>query len=95
MFEFSLSELLLIAVAVLIFIKPEDLPKMLRSLGKIAGKIRAYSNEITALFDEKKLNDSITKVMGDDGKMHIAYDVNELENLIKTREKVTTPNEEK
>jgi sec-independent protein translocase protein TatB len=95
MFEFSLSELLLIGVVILIFIKPEDLPAMLRSFGKIVGKVRAYSNEITALFDEKKINDNITKVLGDDGKMHIAYDVNELENLIKNREKVAKPNEEK
>lgn len=94
MFEFSLSELLLVAVAALIFIKPEDLPGVLRSFGKLVGKMKGYANEITSAFDEEKINDKITKVMGDDGKMHIAYDVSDLEHLLKKPEKVKV-NEEK
>jgi sec-independent protein translocase protein TatB len=81
MFGFSFAEILLVALVAFIFIKPEDLTEIMRTLGKFAGKIKAYSNEITDLFDDKKTESKITKVLGDDGKFHVAFDVSELENL--------------
>ena len=81
MFGFSFAEIALVALAAFIFIKPEDLPEIMRTLGKFAGKLKAYSKEITDLFDDKKVENKITKVLGDDGKFHVAFDVSELENL--------------
>jgi sec-independent protein translocase protein TatB len=97
MFGFSFSEFALVAVVAFIFIKPEDLPEIMRTIGKFAGKLKTYSREITDLFDDKKAESKITKVLGDDGKFHVAFDVSELENLSATnvakKTEVTTPKE--
>ena len=52
MFDFSSGELLLIAVAVLIFIKPKDLPVVLRTVGQWTGKIRRMAGEFQDQFRE-------------------------------------------
>jgi sec-independent protein translocase protein TatB len=52
MFDFSSGELLLIAVAVLIFIKPKDLPAVLRAVGQWTGKIRRMAGEFQDQFRE-------------------------------------------
>jgi sec-independent protein translocase protein TatB len=52
MFDFSSGELLLIALAVLIFIKPKDLPVVLRTVGQWTGKIRRMAGEFQDQFRE-------------------------------------------
>src|SRR5262249_2491015 len=52
MFDFSSGELLLIALAVLIFIKPKDLPVVLRTIGQWTGKIRRMAGEFQDQFRE-------------------------------------------
>jgi sec-independent protein translocase protein TatB len=52
MFDFSSGELLLIALAVLIFIKPKDLPAVLRAVGQWTGKIRRMAGEFQDQFRE-------------------------------------------
>ncbi len=52
MFDFSSGELLLIALAVLIFIKPKDLPMVLRTVGQWTGKIRRMAGEFQDQFRE-------------------------------------------
>ncbi len=52
MFDFSSGELLLIAVAVLIFIKPKDLPAVLRTVGQWTGKLRRMAGEFQDQFRE-------------------------------------------
>ena len=52
MFDFSSGELLLIALAVLIFIKPKDLPGVLRTVGQWTGKIRRMAGEFQDQFRE-------------------------------------------
>src|SRR5690348_13456124 len=52
MFDFSSGELLLIALAVLIFIKPKDLPAVLRAIGQWTGKIRRMAGEFQDQFRE-------------------------------------------
>ncbi len=52
MFDFSSGELLLIAVAALIFIKPKDLPGVLRAIGQWTGKIRRMAGEFQDQFRE-------------------------------------------
>jgi sec-independent protein translocase protein TatB len=52
MFDFSSGELLLIALAVLIFIKPKDLPMVLRTVGQWSGKIRRMAGEFQDQFRE-------------------------------------------
>jgi sec-independent protein translocase protein TatB len=52
MFDLSSGELLLIALAVLIFIKPKDLPMVLRTVGQWTGKIRRMAGEFQDQFRE-------------------------------------------
>jgi len=52
MFDFSSGELLLIAVAMLVFIKPKDLPAVLRAIGQWTGKIRRMAGEFQDQFRE-------------------------------------------
>lgn len=52
MFNIGASELLLIGVVALIFIRPEDLPKLFRSLAKIYLEIKKALKEVTSIKDE-------------------------------------------
>ena len=48
MFGVDTTELLLIAVAALIFIGPKDLPRVMRTLGYWVGRIRGMARHFTA-----------------------------------------------
>ncbi|HVM21945.1 MAG TPA: Sec-independent protein translocase protein TatB [Sphingomicrobium sp.] len=48
MFGVDTSELLLIAVAALIFIGPKDLPRAMRTMGYWVGRIRGMARHFTA-----------------------------------------------
>lgn len=52
MFDIGWSELLVIAVVMIVVVGPKDLPKMLRAFGKATGKLRATASEFRAQFDE-------------------------------------------
>lgn len=47
MFGLGIWEIVIIIVAILIFIKPEDLPGFFRKVGRIYGQIRQYNREIS------------------------------------------------
>jgi sec-independent protein translocase protein TatB len=51
-FEISWSELLILAVVVLIFVGPKDLPVFFNTLGRYTGMIRRQANEFRRHFDE-------------------------------------------
>lgn len=46
------SELVLLAIAALIFVGPKDLPLMMRRVGQFVGKGRAMAREFQAAFDD-------------------------------------------
>jgi len=52
MFDFSWSELLVIALVALVVIGPKDLPRVLRTAGKWAGKARSVANEFRSSIDQ-------------------------------------------
>jgi sec-independent protein translocase protein TatB len=52
MFDFSWSELLVIALVALVVIGPKDLPRVLRTAGKWAGKARTVANEFRSSIDQ-------------------------------------------
>ncbi|MBN1697897.1 MAG: twin-arginine translocase TatA/TatE family subunit [Spirochaetales bacterium] len=47
MFGLGIWEILLILMAVIIFIKPEDLPGFFRKAGYLYGNLRRYNREVT------------------------------------------------
>ncbi len=48
----GVSELLLIAVAALIFIGPKDLPVLMRKFGQMTGKARRMAADFQSAFDD-------------------------------------------
>jgi sec-independent protein translocase protein TatB len=52
MFDFSWSELLVIALVALVVIGPKDLPRVLRAAGKWAAKARAVAREFQGSIDQ-------------------------------------------
>lgn len=88
MFGIGFSELLLIAVAGIIFIAPKDLPMVLRQVMKFTREIRAlYSGlkrQMTELIEETGIDElkaNMTTIIDLEGKPQRAYDVGELEAL--------------
>jgi len=58
MFGISLPEVILILVVIIIFVRPEDLPKFLRSAGRFYGKAKRMYKEIIGITNQvvKEMN---------------------------------------
>ena len=81
MFDLSISEILVIVVACVIFFKPEDIPEILKQCGKIFRKIKKTMNEFSSVLkleEDEKLIKPKNKILGLDGEYHDAYDVKEV-----------------
>jgi sec-independent protein translocase protein TatB len=52
MFEIAWSELLLVAIVAILVVGPKELPGMLRTLGRMLGKLRVTAGEFRRQFDE-------------------------------------------
>src|SRR5690606_18126237 len=52
MFDIGWSELLIIAIVMIVVVGPKDLPKMLRAFGKATARMRTTANEFKQQFDE-------------------------------------------
>lgn len=52
MFDVAWSELLLVAVVAILVVGPKELPGMLRSLGRMLGKLRRTADEFRRHFDD-------------------------------------------
>jgi Tat protein translocase TatB subunit len=76
MFDLSFSEILVVLVGIIIFIKPEDLPEIARFCGKFFGKIKNYYDEIIHTISHE-IEDT-KEIKGDDGKLYKAYDVEKI-----------------
>ncbi len=50
--QFGFFELVLVAVVALIVVGPKDLPKLMRSAGRMVAKARSLAGEFTAAFDQ-------------------------------------------
>lgn len=50
--QFGLFELIVLAVVALIVVGPKDLPRLMRGLGRIIGKMRRMAHEFQASFDQ-------------------------------------------
>ncbi|AZO74971.1 MAG: twin-arginine translocase subunit TatB [Mesorhizobium sp.] len=66
MFEVGWSELLVIAVVMIVVVGPKDLPSMLRTFGRTAAKLRAMAADF-----QKQFNDALKEAELDDVKSSI------------------------
>lgn len=62
MFSIGFSEILIILVVMIVFIKPEELPEFFRKIGRLFGELNRMKNELKKLAETKseedKKNDS-------------------------------------
>ncbi|AZO01993.1 MULTISPECIES: Sec-independent protein translocase protein TatB [unclassified Mesorhizobium] len=66
MFEVGWSELLVIAVVMIVVVGPKDLPNMLRTFGRTAAKLRAMAGDF-----QKQFNEALKEAELDDVKSSI------------------------
>lgn len=52
MLEVGWSELLVIAIILIVVVGPKDLPAMMRTFGRVMGRVRTMANEFRSQFDE-------------------------------------------
>lgn len=52
MFGIGLSELLVILCVIIIFVRPRDLPKLFRRLGRMYAQLRSFYDQIAATKDD-------------------------------------------
>ena len=52
MFEVGWTEMLVIAIVMIVVVGPKDLPNMLRTMGRMAAKARGMANDFRRQFDE-------------------------------------------
>src|SRR5712691_9648797 len=62
MFDVGFSELMVIAVVALIFIGPERLPRVARTLGHLFGRLQRYVNDVKADINRES---ELTKTEGE------------------------------
>jgi sec-independent protein translocase protein TatB len=82
MFEIAWSELLLVLVVAIIFVGPKELPGMLRTFGRMMGKLRRAADDFRRQFDE-----SVRDAGGEDLQRELAElrrnnPLNEIRNTI-------------
>jgi sec-independent protein translocase protein TatB len=51
MFGIGFSEIIVLLVILIVFVRPDDLPKFLRTLGRLYGRARAAYRELAAIKD--------------------------------------------
>lgn len=86
MLDFSLGELAVVAAVAVLFIRPEDLPAVLRAVGKGMAHLRTTAQEFRGIFEEaardpvlaetkREWESGVRLIEGDDGELHEAYDM--------------------
>jgi sec-independent protein translocase protein TatB len=70
------SELLMIAVVIIIFTDPKDLPSLMRNLGSMARKAREFAKEFTDIVN-KELSDTNKYIKDINGEIQQTFDVPE------------------
>jgi len=88
MFDLSFWEIIVIAVIAMMVVKPEDMPDIMRSIGKAIGKVKRSAKEFMSLFDDvvkdedlKEVSQEFTEIIDLDGNVQKAYDISDLDDL--------------
>jgi len=95
MFNFGISELMIIAVVGLIIIGPERLPRVARTLGHLVGRMQRYVTEIKAdisrevELDELRKLQSSMKEAAEEIEESVSKQVNFIEDEVKQAESAT------
>ncbi len=84
MLDFSFSELLLVVVVAVVFLRPKDVPVVVRACAKIMAQFKALTAELRGAFDDlaresgvEQVKKEMRVITGDDGKPYEAYDLDD------------------
>lgn len=83
MFEVGWTEMLVIAIVMIVVVGPKDLPKMLRTFGRTTSKLRAMAGDFRKQFDEALKEaelDDVKSVVDDARKLSPAAQLREAMN---------------
>ena len=87
--QVGFQEFLLLAIVALVVIGPEDLPMMMRKLGRWVGKMRAMAREFQSAFDDiakqaelDELRKEIEELKRENAFKDAATDLKEIEDEI-------------
>ena len=87
MFDIAWTEMLVIAVVMIVVVGPKELPGMLRTIGKTTAKLRTMAGEFRKQFDdalkEAELDD-LKKLADDARKLNPAADIKKALNPLET-----------
>ena len=86
MFDIGWSELLVIAVVLIVVVGPKDLPPMLRAFGKTMTRFRKVAGEFRAQFDEALREadlDDVRQTIADAQKLNPAHSLREAMNPLR------------
>lgn len=86
MLEVGWSELLVIAIILIVVVGPKDLPAMMRTFGKMMGRVRTMANEFRGQFDEAMREaelDEVRKGLGEVNKYNPASSLRDAINPIR------------
>lgn len=88
MLDVSFSELLLIVVIGVVFLRPKDVPVVVRAVAKAMKTIRDFTHEVRQVFDDitreagadeikTTLEAEVNMIKGDDGRLYESYSLPE------------------
>ena len=86
MLEVGWSELLVIAIILIVVVGPKDLPPMMRTFGRMMGRVRTMANEFRGQFDEAMREaelDDVRKDLGEINKYNPASTIRDAMNPIR------------
>jgi sec-independent protein translocase protein TatB len=92
MFDIGWSELLVIAVVAIIVVGPKDLPRMMRSFGSYAGKLRRMAADFQRQFEDAMRESELDEVRK---AIHSVRDAPALDLSTPIRKPLMLPNQPK
>ncbi|MCX8280802.1 Sec-independent protein translocase protein TatB [Phyllobacterium sp. 0TCS1.6C] len=87
MFEIGWSEILVIAIVLIVVVGPKDLPKMLRAFGKATSRFRATAGEFRRQFDEALKEaelDDVREIINDAKSLDPRNDIRKVFDPVRT-----------
>jgi sec-independent protein translocase protein TatB len=87
MFDIAWTEMLVIAVVMIVVVGPKELPGMLRTIGKTTAKLRTMAGEFRKQFDEALKEaelDDLKKLADDARKLNPAADIRKAFNPLES-----------
>lgn len=87
MLDVGWTEMLVIAIVMIVVVGPKDLPKMLRSFGRTTAKMRSMANDFRKQFDEALKEAELDDVKSSIDQMRSMNPANDIKKALNPMEK--------